>query len=152
MNINHKFFEAVEPVLKELKQKIGDDSIIFGSSPLYLLGVLPFNDLKDLNDLDVAIKDVTRVPEEAKQVTFHGNPDQKLYKLIINGIEVDIGGIWPGQEDYFYKLFENPIIVGGFKFANLEICEEWKVKMIKKYNRQKDKEYLEKIRIYKSKI
>jgi len=145
MNINHKFFEAIKPILNELKQKIGDGFVVFGSSPLYLLGVLPFDDLGDLNDLDLALEENVRIPEEAKQVTFQGNPDQKLYKLTIDGVEVDMGKIWPGQEDYFYKLFENPILVDGFKFANLNISKEWKEKMIEKYGRQKDKEFLEKI-------
>ena len=148
MNINQKFFNSIRPVLDELERKIGDEFVVFGSAPLYLLGILSFNNLDELNDLDIAVKDTSRIPKDARQVTFHGNPDQKLYKITINGVEVDIGGVWPGQENYFYKLFENPIVIEGFKFANLDICKEWKERMIRQYDRQKDKEYLTKINEY----
>jgi len=147
MIINKKFLKIIKPILTQLKNKIGDDFIVFGSVPLYLFGVINFD--KSINDLDIAIKDKKVVPREAKEVTFQKNPNQKLYKFKIDNIEIDIGACWKGQESYFYKLFENPIEVEGFKFANLEILEEWKKIMVKKYNREKDKIFLKKIREYK---
>ncbi len=63
-------------------------------------------------------------------------------------MEIDIASVWLGQEDSFRKIFINPIIVDGFKFANLEIVEEWKNEMVIKYNRKKDENYLKKIKQY----
>ena len=150
MEINEKFFNTIYPVLNKLKERIAEDFVVFGSAPLYLIGVVSFD--KPINDLDIALKDKNAIPKDAKEVTFQKNKNQKLYKLIIKGIKVDMGTCWKGQEDYFYRLFENPILVKGFKFANLEILEEWKEKMIKEYNREKDKIYLEKIKKFKSKL
>jgi len=147
MKINERFLRSIEPALIQLQEKIGDDFVVFGSAPLYLLGVVDFN--KPINDLDIAIKDKTMIPKEAKEVLFQDNPDQKLYKMQLDNITIDIGSCWRGQETFFYKLFENPIRVGNFKFANLEILEEWKKNMVAKYNREKDKIYLDKIREYK---
>ncbi|PLX27230.1 hypothetical protein C0583_04300 [Candidatus Parcubacteria bacterium] len=149
MYINKKFFNTIKPILNRLEDKIGNDFIVFGSAPLYLIGIVDFN--KNINDLDVAIKEKNKIPKEANEVTFQGDPNQKLYKLKINNIEVDIGTCWPGQENYFYKLFNNHIVVDGFKFANLDVCEEWKERMVKKYNREKDKKYLIKIKKYRAK-
>ncbi len=149
MEINYKFFNKILPVLIQLKEKIGDDFVVFGSAPLYLMGIVDFD--KSINDLDIAVLDKSVIPKEAKEVTFQGNSEQKLYKITIDDIEVDMGACWKGQEDYFYKLFEDTIEVEGFKFANLDILEEWKIKMVEKYNREKDKVYLEKIREYKLK-
>lgn len=147
MIINKKLLKIIKPVLIQLKDKIGDDFIVFGSVPLYLFGVVNFD--KSINDLDIAIKNKKVVPKEAKEVTFQKNSNQKLYKFKIDNIEIDMGACWKGQENYFYKLFENPIEVEGFKFVNLEILEEWKKIMVKKYNREKDKFFLKKIVEYK---
>lgn len=147
MNINQKFFGRVESVLEELKDKLGEDFVVFGSGPLYLLGVLEMKE--DFNDLDIAVRDASAIIKEAKEVHFRGDPSQKLYKIKIKDIEVDIGSAWPGQEEVFKKLFENPIVVKGFKFVNLDNCQAWKEDMAKKYGREKDKLHLEKIKKYK---
>ena len=149
MKINKTFFNEIEPILIQIKEKIGNDFVVFGSAPLYLLGVVDYN--KKINDLDIAVKDKGIIPKEAKESTFQKDPDQKLYKIIINNMEIDIGTCWKGQEDYFYKLFEDPIEINGFKFVNLKITEEWKKVMVDKYDREKDKIHVEKIKNYKIK-
>lgn len=149
IQINKDFFSVIEPILIKLKNKLGRKFIIFGSAPLYLLGVVEFNGNKGINDLDVVVEDASVIPKEAKQVTFQKDANQKLYKLRIDNINIDIGYCWPGQEKFFYKLFKNPIIVNGFSFANLEIMEKWKILMVRKYNREKDKNYLVAIASYK---
>ncbi|MDD5738721.1 MAG: hypothetical protein PHY72_02215 [Candidatus Pacebacteria bacterium] len=149
MRINQEFFNKIYPTLSELKKIIGPNFIIFGSAPLYLLGVLDFNQESRLNDIDIAIRDEEIVAPNAQIVLFHEDPRQKLYKLSINNINVDIGGPWPGQEEYFEKIFKDPVIVDGFKFANLNICQEWKELMVGKYNREKDRYYLQKIKEFK---
>ena len=126
MFINQKFFNTIEPVLNELKDKLKSEFVVFGSGPLYLLNVLELKKNSDFNDLDIAIKDESVIPKEAQLVYFKGDPNQKLYKIKIKGINVDIGSVWPGQEDTFDKIFENPIVIKGFKFASLDICQEWK--------------------------
>lgn len=127
------------------------DFVIFGSSPLYLLDVLEFTNDTKINDLDIAVRKQSQIPKEAKVVYFHNDPEQKLHKLSISGINIDIGSAWPGQEKYFKKIFKNPTIVNNFKFANLDICQEWKELMVEKYNRDKDKYYLEKIKSFRLK-
>lgn len=149
MKINENFFNSIKPALVQLREKIGDDFVIFGSAPLYLLGVVDFNCA--INDLDIAVRDKSKIPKDAQKVFFQKNPDQDLYKIKINGLYIDIGSCWKGQEDYFYKLFENPIIVEGFNFVNLDILEEWKEITAKKYHREKDLMYLKKIKEYKQK-
>ena len=146
MNINQKFFDKVDPVLIKLRKKFGEDFVVFGSAPLYLMGVLEFKE--DFNDLDIAVKDISPIIKEAKQVCFGGDPNQKLYKINIQGINVDIGSAWPGEEKVFEKLLENPIVVKDFKFVNLDNCQAWKEDMVKKYNREKDKLHLQKIKEY----
>ncbi len=150
MNLNKKFLKYVEPALTQLQKRIGSDFVVFGSAPLYLLSVIDFN--KTINDLDIAVKDESLIPKEAEKILFHNNPNQKIYKIKIDNINIDMGSCWKGQEDFFYKLFENPIKVGDFKFANLEVTEEWKKKMIERYNKEKDKIYLDKIRAYRKMI
>jgi len=147
MNINKEFLKIVLPVLTELKQKLKGDFIVFGSAPLYLFGILEF---KELNDLDIAVKDESIIPSEAKLVIFENNPKQKLYKLQLGDIKVDIGPAWPGRETIFDQMFQNPIIIEGIKFANLDVVQEWKELMVKEYGRQKDKEHLEKIKSHKA--
>lgn len=149
MTINKEFFDKIEPVLKELEKKLGTDFVVFGSGPLYLTGVLELKE--DFNDLDIAVRDVSPIVKEAKEVLFRGDLNQKLYKINIQGINVDVGQAWPGQEEVFEKLFENPIVVKGFKFVNLDSCQAWKEDMVKKYGREKDKIHLEKIKEYKLK-
>jgi len=151
MPINQAFLSAIKPILIGLQEKLHSEFVVFGSAPLYLLGILEFNKISDLNDLDIALKDESVIPKEAKVVYFHEDPNQKFYKIEISGVKVDIGSAWPGQEAHFDKIFENPIIVEGFKFANLYACRGWKELMVKKYNKEKDKYYLKKIREYKLK-
>jgi hypothetical protein len=143
MNINQDFFNYIEPYLIKLREKIGDDFTVFGSAPLYLLGVVEFNG--KINDLDINIKDSAIIPSEAQEVTFHKNQDQKFYKIFIDDFEIDIGISWPGYGDFMEKIRSNPVVINGFKFANLDIVEEWKKEMVKRYDRQKDKDYLKKI-------
>ncbi len=147
MHINNEFFTSIQPALIKIRERVGSDFVVFGSAPLYLLGVVDFTG--HINDLDLAVKDISVIPKEAKEVFFQDDPNQKLYKINIGNIEVDIGGCWPGQEDYFFGLFDNPIDVEGFKFANLEILEKWKRIMVAKYDREKDQNYLQKITEYR---
>jgi hypothetical protein len=67
-------------------------------------------------------------------------------------MELDIGATWSGYEDFSNKIRTNPIVVDGFKFANLEVVEEWKKEMVKKYDRPKDNDYLQKIKTFRDKI
>jgi len=152
MKINKHFFNTIKPVLIELREKVGADFVVFGSTPLYLLGVVEFN--KKINDIDIALKDVNNIPTGAQVATFHGNPKQQFHKINIKGISIDIGCEWegwPNQKSFFQKIFTNPIEVEGFKFANLDVIEEWKRDLVKKYNREKDREYLHKISEYRLK-
>jgi len=143
MKINQEFFNYIKPYLVKIQAIIGDNFVVFGSAPLYLLGVVKFDG--KINDLDISIKNSDDIPKDAQIVTFHKDQNQKFYKIIIDDIEVDMASLWPGQEYFFNKIHANPIIVEGFKFANLEVVKEWKMEMVKKYNRLKDKEYLVKI-------
>lgn len=143
MKINQEFFNYIRPYLAKIQTMIVGDFVVFGSAPLYLLGVAEFNG--KINDLDISIKNSEDIPKDAQIVTFHKDQNQKFYKIMIDDIEVDMASLWPGQEYFFNKIHTNPIIVEEFKFANLEVVKEWKVEMVKKYNRLKDKEYLEKI-------
>ena len=145
--VNEKFLDYIKPYLIKLREKIGDDFVVFGSAPLYLFGVVPFTG--QINDLDVFVKDLTTIPRDAMTVTFHKNEKQKLFKIVIDDMEVDIGSSWPGYEDFVNKIYANPVVVEDFKFANLDVVEEWKREMVKRYDRQKDRDYLDKIAIYK---
>ena len=143
MKINQEFFDYIRPYLAKIKTMIGEDFVVFGSAPLYLLGIVEFDG--KINDLDISIKNSENIPQDAQMVTFHKDQNQKFYKIKIDNIEVDMAALWPGQEHFFNKIHANPILIEGFKFANLEVVKEWKMEMVKKYNRLKDKEYLEKI-------
>ncbi len=147
MEINQAFFKDIEPVLNRLKELIGEGFVVFGSAPLYLLGIVAYN--HPINDIDIAVNDSSCIPPDARIVTFQKNPKHIFYKLLINDVEVDIGTCWEGQEDFFYRLFKSPIEIEGFKFVNLGMVEEWKTKMVQEFNREKDRIYLEKIREYK---
>lgn len=147
MNINQDFFNYLRPYLIKLQQKIGSDFIIFGSAPLYLLSVVEFNG--EINDLDISVKDISVIPDYAEKVTFQKNQNQIFYKIVIDDMEIDIASLWPGGDDFFNKIHSNPIVIDNFKFANLDIVEDWKKEMVKKYGRQKDKEYLEKIKKFR---
>lgn len=59
------------------------------------------------------------------------------------------GSYWPEYNDILKDIFLNPVEVDGFKFANLKAVENWKREMLRKYNRQKDKDYLIKIQEFK---
>ncbi|MCK5332293.1 hypothetical protein KAJ41_00320 [Candidatus Parcubacteria bacterium] len=146
MNINQEFYDYIKPVLVELRKKIGNNFVVFGSAPLYLLGVVKFNG--KINDLDVFSSDISIIPDEAKEVIFHGNQNQKLYKVVIDNMEVDIGFAWPGYGNIFEKIYKNPVVIDDFKFANLDAVTKWKKMMVEKYNRQKDQDYLQKIEEY----
>jgi hypothetical protein len=148
MKINQDFFNYIKPYLVKIREKVGDNFVVFGSAPLYLLGVIKFNG--KINDLDISVKNSGDIPKDAQVVTFHKDQNQKFYKIIIDDIEVDMASLWLGQEYFFNKIHTNPIIVEEFKFANLEVVTEWKREMVKKYNRLKDKEYLEKIDNFKN--
>jgi hypothetical protein len=147
MNINQDFYNYIKPYLIKLRDKIGNDFVVFGSTPLYLLRVVDFNGC--INDLDVFIEDISIIPKDAVPVTFHKSQEQKLYKIVIDDLEVDIGSYWPGYNDILKDISLNPVEVEGFKFANLEAVENWKKEMVKRYNRQKDKDYLIKIKEFK---
>jgi len=143
MEINQEFYDYIKPYLVKIQAKIGGDFVIFGSAPLYLLGVVKFDG--KINDLDISVKNSEDIPKDAQIVTFHKDQNQKFYKIVIDDIEVDMASLWPGQEYFFNKIHTNPVVIEEFKFANLEVVKEWKREMVKKYNRLKDKEYLEKI-------
>lgn len=149
--MNQEFFNRIKPILVELKEKMPTDFVVFGSAPLYLLGVVEFSNDSVLNDLDIALKDLSVIPLDAKEVLFRQDPNQKLYKINIQGINVDMGSAWPGQDTIFEKIFTNPIIVDNFKFANLDICQEWRELIVKKYGREKDIIYLDKIKQFRIK-
>ena len=148
MKVNQEFFNYIRPYLAKIQAKIGGDFVVFGSAPLYLLGIVEFDG--KINDLDVSIKNSDDIPKDAQIVTFHKDQNQKFYKIMIDDIGVDMASLWPGQEYFFNKIHTNPIIVEEFKFANLEVVKEWKMEMVKKYNRLKDKEYLEKIKDFRN--
>lgn len=148
MKINEDFLSYIKPYLIKIQAKIGGDFVVFGSAPLYLLGVVEFDG--KINDLDISIKNNEDIPKDAQIVTFHKDQNQKFYKIMIDDIEIDMASLWPGQEYFFNQIHANPIIVEEFKFANLEVVKEWKIEMVKKYNRLKDKEYLEKIKDFQN--
>lgn len=147
MNINQDFFSYLKPYLIKLQEKIGADFVVFGSAPLYLLSVVEFNG--KINDLDISVKDISVIPDYAEKVTFQKNQNQIFYKIVIDDMEIDIASLWPGGDYFFNKVYSNPIIIDNFKFANLDIVEDWKKEMVKKYGRQKDKEYLKKIKEFR---
>jgi len=146
MKINNDFYNYIKPYLVKLQEKVGD-FVVFGSAPLYLLGIVKFTG--KINDLDVNLFNESQVPIDAQPVTFHKDENQKLFKIIIDDLEVDMGISWPGYGDFLERIRSNPIIIDGFKFANLDVVEEWKKEMVKRYDRQKDKDYLVKIEEYK---
>ncbi len=152
MKINRKFFKTISPVLFELQRRLKGDFVVFGSTPLYLFGVLEFKDHKVFNDLDLVVKDESVIPSEAEVVFFQQDPKQKLYKLKIGDVRVDIGGRWPGREEFFDKIFQDPVIVNNIKFANLDITQEWKELMVKEYGRKKDKDHLKRIKSYRDRV
>lgn len=149
MNINTEFYNYIKPYLIKLREKLGDDFVVFGSAPLYLLGVVDFSG--QIHDLDINLLDTSLVPPEAKLVSFHKNLEQKFYKIMIDDLEIDIGLYWPGYGDLMDRIRLNPIVIEGFKFANLDIVEDWKKEMVKRYNRDKDKDYLLKIAQFRKK-
>jgi len=149
MNINQEFYNYIKPYLIKLKERV-DDFIVFGSAPLYLLGVVEFSG--KINDLDIYLFDESQVPADAQIVTFHKDQNQKLFKIFIDDMEVDMGVSWPSYGDFLERIRSNPIVIDGFKFANLDVVEEWKQEMVKRYDRQKDKDYLVKINDYRLRI
>jgi hypothetical protein len=151
MIFNRQFLNSIEPVLSRLKTIFGDDFVVFGSAPLYLLDIINSGD-KHLNDLDIAVRDLRNIPDEAIKKTFQKNPDQILYQLKIDGVKIDIGTCWPGQEDFFARIFHDPIVANGYKFADLLVVKEWKEKMVKEYQREKDMEYLKRINDFLTRV
>lgn len=150
MKINHQFYNYLKPYLLKLQEKVGEDFVVFGSAPLYLLGVVPFSG--NINDLDVNLKNESQIPADAVAVTFHKNVEQKLYKIVIDDLEIDMGVNWPGYGDFFSRISHDPIVIDGFKFANLDMVEEWKSEMVSMHDRQKYKDYLEAIHKYKKSV
>lgn len=148
MQINRKVWEALSPALSELKRKINCDFVVFGSASLYLWGVLPFEIAADLNDLDIAVGDDFVPFGEMREVLFHNDPRQKLYKISTQGINIDIGAAWPGREKIYEKIFNSAVEVEGFKFAGLDVVREWKEMMIEEYGREKDRNHLARIQEY----
>lgn len=148
MEINRKFLKSIRPILKELKERLSCDFVVFGSAPLYLAGVLDFGGRKDLNDLDIVLRDEAFIPEDAERVLFHNDPRQAIYKLKVKGVPVDMGAPWPGRKRIHKRIFKDPIIVEGFKFANLEVVRQWKELMVKEYDRDKDRTFLKKMKEY----
>ena len=147
MPLNQSFLDFIKPYLTKIRDKVGDDFVVFGSAPLYLLGVVEFKD--KINDLDISLRNPASVPADAAAVTFHKDQNQKFYKMIIDGLEVDMASLWPGQEYFFNKIHDTAFSVDGFKFASLDVVEEWKQEMIRKYDRQKDKDYLRQIQEFR---
>lgn len=150
MKISQDFFNYIKPYLIKIQAIIGNDFVVFGSAPLYLLGVLKFDG--KIHDLDISIKNSEDVPKDAQIVTFHKDHNQIFYKIMIDDMQIDIASLWPGQEYFFNKIHTAPIVIEEFKFANLEVVKEWKQDMVKKYNRLKDKEYLEKINDFQNQV
>jgi GNAT superfamily N-acetyltransferase len=148
MEINRVFLENILPVLMELKKKIDCDFVVFGSAPLYLFKVLDLKDVEKINDLDIIVGDDFVPDDDFQVVFFHNNPEQKFYKINIQGINIDIGSAWPGREKIYGKIFQSPFKFSGFKFANLSVIREWKGLMVREYGREKDKRYLEMIQEY----
>lgn len=148
MKINQEFFDYIKPYLLKIQEKIGDDFVVFGSAPLYLLGIVEF--AGKINDLDISVKNSQDIPHDAEVVTFQKDQNQKFYKIRVDNMEIDMASAWTGQEHFFDKIHSNPIVVEGFKFANLEVVREWKEEMVKKYNRAKDQEYLDKIHYFQN--
>ena len=95
------------------------------------------------------IKNEQNIPGDAERVTFQKDQDKYFYKIKINDFQIDLAPAWKGHEKQFETIFKNPVVVDGFKFANLDVVENWKKEMVKKYHRQKDADYLEKIQEYR---
>ena len=146
MEINQNYFKAIKPVLEKLKSKVEGEFVVFGSSPLYLLGILEFEGLGKIHDLDVVLDGSLKEGVEAREVHFENDPKQKLYKVNIDGLNVDIGTRWPGYEAWFGKIFRDPMVVDGFKFANLQVVLEYKEMNVRRYNRKKDREAVARIK------
>lgn len=145
MQMNQKFWQKIEPVLSELAGRIGTDFVVFGSAPLYLFGVLEFDESSGLNDLDIAVREGFAPPSEAREVLFHDDPKQKLYKIRLGGIDIDIGSAWPGREKIYAEIFVSCCEVGNFKVASLAVVRKWKEMMVTEYGREKDKVHLAKL-------
>jgi hypothetical protein len=148
MQINQKFLESIWPVLRALQEKIGSDFVVFGSAPLYLYGVLEFTGGEKLNDLDVVAGNGFTAGGEFQEVLFQDDSRQKLYKMQLQDVSIDIGLAWPRWEEIHARIFREAQAVDGFKFASLEVIKEWKERMVKEYGREKDCRYLEKIRSF----
>jgi len=147
MKYNKNFYNYIKPTLEKLQEIIGDEFVVFGSAPLYLLEVVEFSG--SINDLDISIKNEQNIPGDAERVTFQKDQDKYFYKIKINDFQIDLAPAWKGHEKQFETIFKNPVVVDGFKFANLDVVENWKKEMVKKYHRQKDADYLEKIQEYR---
>ncbi len=142
MNINYNYFNAIKPVLEKLNNLLEGDWVLFGSTTLYLLGILDFEGLDNIHDLDVVLDGQLSEKTEAETVYFENDPDKKLYKLKVANIEIDVGTLWPGEEYWFNLAFKDPIVVKNFKFANLDSVLEWKKEIVRCHGREKDKKYV----------
>ncbi|MEA2020574.1 MAG: hypothetical protein U9M98_02540 [Patescibacteria group bacterium] len=146
MKINWDYFEKIKPILRKLCRKVEGDFVVFGSAPLYLFGALKFEGLGNMHDLDILLDGHVKNSAIEKTVYFENDKNQKLYKLSIDGVNIDVGTLWPGHEEWFEKVFENSQEINGYKFASLETVLEWKKRNIKKYDRKKDKEAIARIK------
>lgn len=148
VKINRNYFDAIKPILEKLGDRVDGEFVVFGSAPLYLLGILEFKGLDKIHDLDVTLDGSLGRKDGFRVVHFENDPNKPLYKITINGVDVDVGTKWPGHEDWFKRVFSDPIIVDGFKFANLQTVLDFKKMNIAKYNREKDKDVVARIEEY----
>lgn len=148
MKINRDYFDAIKPILEKLKDQVDGEFVLFGSASLYLLGILEFKGLDKIHDLDVTLDGSLRRKDGVQVVHFEDDPNKPLYKITINGVNIDIGTKWLGQDAWFRKVFSDPIVVDGFKFANLQAVLDFKRMNVSKYNRGKDKDAVARIEKY----
>jgi hypothetical protein len=147
MKINQEFFDFIEPALKSLKEKTCGDFIVFGSAVMYLLGILEFKKEGFFHDLDIMLKNQSNIPKEAALTYYQGDKNRKLYRIYLEGFEIDIGGQWPETKEFFERSFDDPLIINGYKFISLDKLQEWKEMMA----RPKDLKHVEKIKEFKKK-
>lgn len=148
METNRAYFDAIKPILDKLREKVEGDFVLFGSSTLYLLGIEKFEGLDKIHDLDITLDGKVKEGTETKIVHFEHDPNKKLYKVNINGINIDIGTLWVGHERWLRKIFADPIIINGYKFANLQTVLDYKKMNVSKYDREKDRVAIAKIEEY----
>lgn len=150
MPIDQDFVNAIKPIVTKLRNLVVGDFVLFGSAPLYLLGIRKFEGLGKMHDLDVTLDGHLKDENIAQVVYFENDPEQVLKKVTIDGFAVDLGCHWPGDDAYFNKIFDRPIISDGIKFANIDTVLEVKRNYAVKYNREKDRKAVAAIEEYLS--